>query len=117
MKIRPEGCKILVDVEDVEKTFGNTMIILPKTMLEQHQHTATIGTVIAVGPDAMCNFKAIGDEELDDEHEQTRMIRPGDKIWFAKYGGCGFEAVEKKDRGKDFRIINDEDVLAILDEE
>ena len=114
MKLRPEGCKVLVEVDSMEeKTAGGLWI--PKTIMDTHQHTMTIGTVVAVGPGVCCKFWACCGEDADEA--DMRELQEGDRIWFSKYGGRSFEAVKQEDRGRDLRIINDEDVMAILDEE
>jgi co-chaperonin GroES (HSP10) len=119
MELRPEGCKVLVEVAKVPERVGR--IIVPATYAKQHQHVATIGTVVAIGPGAMCQFSAFDGEEMeveDDEHTGTRYLRIGDTIWFAKYGGVTFEFTYKADRedGKEYRMINDADVIAIIDD-
>jgi len=95
MKIEPEGVKILILPDPVpEKTDGG--IYRPQTAREQEQHAVTIGTVVAIGPAAQIEF--------DDA-----PLEEGDRVVYAKYGGF---AVKDEDTGIDYRILNDEDIIA-----
>lgn len=90
---QPEGCKLLVKVEEVkEKTDGG--LYIPDTVRENEQLAATTGEVIAIGP------------AVDLAFAKDRPVKIGDRVIFAKYGGRVID-----DKGG-LRIINDEDVLA-----
>jgi chaperonin GroES len=94
--IRPVGYRVLVEPDKIdEKTKGG--LFLPPTTQEREQHAAIKGTVIAVGAQAW-----------DDDDEP--WVGVGDRIIFAKYGGF-----EVEDEGKTYRILNDEDVVAIVE--
>lgn len=116
MKLRAPQGRVLVEVEKVESVTSGG-IFIPVTWLDRRQNMMTIGKVVAVGPHVMCAFKCKDGEIPDDEADNTRQVRPGDRIWFAKYGGASFEVAEKENRGIDLRVINDEDIQAILDDE
>ena len=95
MKIRPLGDRILVKrIKEEEKTKGG--IIIPDTAKEKPQE----GKVVAVGKGKMT--------------EQGKLLTPdvkaGDKILFGKYSGS-----EVKIDDKEFLIMREEDILAILD--
>jgi chaperonin GroES len=88
MKIQPLDDRVLVEIyEEEEKTKGG--IIIPDTAKEKPR----MGKVVEVGTD----------EDLKE------LIKTGDKILFAKYGG---EEVEMD--GKDYIILSRSDVLAVL---
>ncbi len=88
MKIQPLDDRVLVEIyEEEEKTKGG--IIIPDTAKEKPR----MGKVVEVGTD----------EDLKE------LIKVGDKILFAKYGG---EEVEMD--GKDYVILSRSDVLAVL---
>lgn len=96
MKIEPEGVKILVLPDPVpEKTEGG--IWRPDTAREGEQRAINQGTVVEVGPAAEVVFN--GDKKL----------KAKDKIVFAKYGGY---AIKDDDTDTEYRILNDEDVIA-----
>ena len=95
MKIRPLHDRILVErLEEKEVKKGG--IIIPDTAKEKPQE----GKVIAVGSGKVGdNGKKI---PLD--------VKAGDKILFGKYSGS-----EVKIDDKEFLIMREEDILAILD--
>jgi chaperonin GroES len=95
MKVRPLHDRILVErLEEKEVKKGG--IIIPDTAKEKPQE----GKVIAVG-----NGK-VG----DDGKKIPLDVKTGDKILFGKYSGS-----EVKIDDKEFLIMREEDILAILD--
>ena len=95
MKFRPLHDRVLVRrVEADEKTAGG--IIIPDTAKEKPQE----GKVIAAG-----NGK-VG----DDGKKIPLDVKAGDKILFGKYSGS-----EVKIEDKEYLIMREEDVLAILE--
>ena len=95
MKIRPLHDRILVErLEEQEVKRGG--IIIPDTAKEKPQE----GRVTAVG-----NGK-VG----DDGKRIPVEVKIGDKILFGKYSGS-----DVKIEDKDYLILREEDVLAILD--
>jgi chaperonin GroES len=95
MKVRPLHDRILVErLEEKEVKRGG--IIIPDTAKEKPQE----GKVIAVG-----NGKV-----NDDGKKVPLDVKAGDKILFGKYSGS-----EVKIDDKEFLIMREEDILAILD--
>jgi len=95
MKIRPLHDRILVErLEEQEVRRGG--IIIPDTAKEKPQE----GKVIAVG-----NGKV-----TEDGKKVPLDVKAGDKILFGKYSGS-----EVKIDDKDYLILREEDVLAILE--
>ena len=95
MKIRPLQDRIIVKrVQEEEKTKGG--IIIPDTAKEKPVE----GKVIAVG-----NGKV-----LEDGKVRPLDVKAGDKILFGKYSGS-----EVKIDDKEYLILREEDVLAILE--
>jgi len=95
MKVRPLHDRILVErLEEKETKRGG--IIIPDTAKEKPQE----GKVIAVG-----NGKV-----NDDGKKVPLDVKAGDKILFGKYSGS-----EVKIDDKEFLIMREEDVLAILE--
>jgi len=88
MKIQPLDDRVLVEIlEEEEKTQGG--IIIPDTAKEKPR----MGKVVEVGTD----------EDLKD------LIRAGEKIIFAKYGG-----EEIKIDGQEYVILSRNDILAVV---
>jgi chaperonin GroES len=94
MKIRPLHDRILVErLEEEEQVRGG--IIIPDTAKEKPQE----GRVIAVGTGKV----------TDDGKRLGLDVKVGDKILFGKYSGS-----EVKVDDKDYLIMREEDILAIL---
>ena len=95
MKIRPLHDRILVKREE-EKEVKKGGIIIPDTAKEKPQE----GKVIAVG-----------NGKVNDEGKKVPLdVKAGDKILFGKYSGS-----EVKLEEKEYLILREEDVLAILE--
>ena len=95
MKIRPLHDRIVVErLEEKEVKKGS--IIIPDTAKEKPQE----GKVLAVG-----NGKV-----SDDGKKIPLDVKAGDKILFGKYSGS-----EVKLDDKEYLILREEDVLAILE--
>jgi co-chaperonin GroES (HSP10) len=85
-----------------KKTAGG--IILPDEAVEQKKYATVKATLVAVGANAWAEAKAARDFIAPE---------PGARVMVAKYGGVVFEGAD----GKDYRIMNDEDVVALLVDE
>ncbi|HOL22247.1 MAG TPA: co-chaperone GroES [bacterium] len=96
MKLRPLGDRIVIEpLEAEEKTKGG--IILPDTAKEKPQE----GKVVAVGKG-----------KTDDSGKLIPMeVKVGDKILYGKYAGT-----EITIEGKEYIILREEDVLAVVED-
>jgi len=95
MKIRPLHDRILVErIEEKEVKKGG--IIIPDTAKEKPQE----GKVIAAGAGKVA----------DDGKKIALDVKVGDRILFGKYSGS-----EVKIDDKEYLILREEDVLAVLD--
>ena len=89
MKFKPLHDRVLIEVLDSsEKTAGG--IIIPDTAQEKPQE----GVIVAVG-------KGKKDEPM--------TVKNGDKVLYGKYSGT-----EIKFDGKDYLIMKESDILAII---
>jgi len=95
MKIRPLHDRILVErLEEQEVKRGG--IIIPDTAKEKPQEAKVI---------------AVGNGKVTDEGKKIPLdVKAGDKILFGKYSGS-----EVKIDEKEYLILREEDVLAILE--
>ena len=95
MKIRPLHDRILVErLEEQEVKKGG--IIIPDTAKEKPQEAKVI---------------AVGNGKVTDEGKKIPLdVKAGDKILFGKYSGS-----EVKIDDKEYLILREEDVLAILE--
>jgi chaperonin GroES len=94
-KIRPLHDRLLVErLEEKEVKKGG--IIIPDTAKEKPQEAKVI---------------AVGDGKITDEGKKIPLdVKAGDKILFGKYSGS-----EVKIDDKEYLIMREEDVLAILE--
>jgi len=93
--IKPLGDRIVIEpVEKEEKTASG--IVLPDTAKEKPQE----GRVVAVG-----------NGKVSDNGERVALdVKEGDRIIFSKYAGT-----EVKYDGKEYLILRQDDVLAIVE--
>lgn len=102
--IKPAGHRVLVlpeqDTED-EKALKKIGLVIPGHTNERHRLAQMAGVVVEVGKTAWKDFKS------------EPWAKEGDRIMFAKYSGV---IIRGKD-GNQYRMVNDEDVVALLDPE
>jgi chaperonin GroES len=99
--IYPTEYKVLISPRTVEeKTKGG--IIIPDQTKERDQFAQMEGALVAVSPLA---FSYDDWKGADDKRPKA-----GDRVLFAKYAGA---VVTGKD-GKDYRLVNDKDIGAVL---
>lgn len=93
--LRPLGNRVIIEVsKEEEKTVGG--IVLPSAAKEKSQ----TGTVIAVG-----------EGRITDSGTKIEMtVKEGDKVLFEKYAGT-----EIKYDGKDYLVVKENDIVAVLD--
>ena len=95
MKIRPLHDRLLVERLE-EKEVKNGGIIIPDTAKEKPQEAKVI---------------AVGNGKVTDEGKKIPLdVKAGDKILFGKYSGS-----EVKIDDKEYLIMREDDVLAILE--
>lgn len=94
MNIKPLFDKVVVEsVETEERTKSG--FILPSSAQEKPQ----TARVVAVGPGGMIDGKDV-----------KMVVKVGDTVLFAKYSGSEFKV-----DGKEFTIIRQSDILAIVE--
>ena len=92
--IKPLHEKVVVERSDAEtKSAGG--ILIPDSAKEKPMR----GTVIAVGPGRV----------LDSGEVKALEVKKGDKVLFGGYAGS-----EVKLEGKDYLIVNESDIYAVL---
>ena len=95
INVKPLGDRVLVEpVEEKEVKKGG--IIIPDTAKEK----PTEGLVVALGTG-----------KTDDDGKKVPFeVKKGDRVLISKYGGT-----EIKLDGKEYKILNSDDILAVLD--
>ncbi|MHC4658207.1 MAG: co-chaperone GroES [Planctomycetota bacterium] len=95
MKIRPLADKVLVQRLEAEtKTAGG--IVLPDTAKEKPQR----GKIVSVGQGKL----------LDDGTRKKMQVKKGDTVLFTSYAGT-----EIKIDGKEYLIMDESDIMAVIE--
>ncbi len=95
MNLKPLGDRVVIEhVEQQEKSAGG--VFLPDTAKEKPQE----GIVAAVGTGRVS----------DDGKTIAMNVKVGDRVIYSKYSGS-----EVKVEGKEYLIVSEKDVLAIVD--
>lgn len=97
--IKAAGHRVIVKPDAIEEV-SEGGIIMPTNNKERKEDAQAFGVIIDVGPNAWKGF---------DDGEPWAKV--GDRVLFAKYGGY---AVKIKDEM--LRVMNDEDITAIIGE-
>jgi chaperonin GroES len=99
--IEPMDLRVLVLPDPIEeRTKGG--IILAEMTREQQKHAVVKGTLVAVGENAW--------EEAAARSHAFERPQPGARVMIAKYGGIEVKGLD----GKDYRLLNDEDIIGRL---
>lgn len=119
--ISPSGNRVVVKPDDIEEVTAGG-IVIPKAHADKHALAQSTGTLVAAGPDAWKHTvtttqRLIDGQWKDVERKITGYSQPfanvGDRVAFAKYGGLQVEGED----GKTYRILNDEDITAVVSDE
>jgi chaperonin GroES len=97
LNVRPIGDRILVEpIEEKKENGKKGGIIIPDTAKEKPMESLVV---------------AVGVGKTDDDGKRIPLeVKKGDRVLVSKYGGT-----EIKVDGKDYRIFNGDDVLAVFD--
>lgn len=98
--IKPCGNFLLVRVEDVKETYGDSKIVIAANVVDREQKGAGLGYVIAIGDGAWTDCV------------EGPWCKVGDRVVFQRYEGV-VPPIEGLDSGK-FRIIPDNKVLGVI---
>lgn len=98
----PTGYKLLCVVPDVADTFENTSIVRAESYMKQEEHATTVLFVLDVGPDA---YKDPA------KFPSGPWCKKGDFVLVRTYSGTRVKIF-----GKEFRLINDDQVDAVVDD-
>ena len=96
--IVPAGHRVLVKVEEAEEV-SKGGIIIAKTIADKQTEANIFGTLVAVGETAWKDFGG----------RQWACV--GERVAIAKYGGF---VIEDPETGERFRLLNDEDICAVI---
>ncbi len=112
MKLRPTGFRVLIKVEPIEDTHQGTSIIMVQDEAKREHGGRDIGEVIEFGP--IC-YKGYADCKGPEDWQAG--LKVGSRVEFNRYDGKISRAAELDESLTDYRIINDEDIIAVLSDE
>ena len=97
LNVRPLGDRILVEpVEEKENKGKKGAIIIPDTAKEKPMESLVV---------------AVGTGKTDDNGRKVPFeVKKGDRVLASKYGGT-----EIKLDGKEYKILNGDDILAVIE--
>ena len=94
--------RLLVKVKPEEKVTAAGIVIPESDEFKRRQKGKEVGEVVAIGPTAY----------ISSSGEKLGSINIGDIVYFVRYAGT--EIDNPSDKKSNYRIINDDDVLAFL---
>jgi co-chaperonin GroES (HSP10) len=92
---------VLIDQDVVEAKTASGLYI-PEEALERKKHQQTLGVIVKISPMAF---------SFDDWPMGVAKPRVGDRVAFAQHAGTFI----KDAAGKEFRVVKDKDIVAVLD--
>ena len=97
LKVRPIGDKVLVEpIIEKEENGKKGGIIIPDTAKEKPMESMVV---------------AVGTGKTGDDGKKVPIeVKKGDRVLVSKYGGT-----EIKLEGKDYKILNSDDILALIE--
>ena len=98
----PTGWKLLCITPDVSDKFDGSSIMKADAIMKQEEHATTVLFVLKVGPDA---YKDAA------KFPSGPWCKAGDFVLTRTYSGTRFKVF-----GKEFRLINDDQVEAVVDD-
>ena len=96
----PTGWKLLCAVPDVVETFENSSIVKAGQFMKQEEHATTVLFVMKIGPDAYKDTT---------KFPGGPWCKEGDFVLVRTYSGTRFKIY-----GKEFRVINDDMIEAVV---
>lgn len=100
----PVGWRVLVK-PDVAEEVTQGGIIVPDSVKDRGKYAMDKGTIVAMGKMAF--------SDRPDVEWEGRVPMVGDRVFFPKYGGVDYEGKD----GALYRVMNDEEVPAIIEAE
>lgn len=96
----PTGWKILCVVPDVSETYENSNIVKADSFMKTEEHATTVLFVLKVGPDAYKDTT---------KFPSGAWCKEGDFVLVRTYSGTRFKIF-----GKEFRLLNDDQIDAVV---
>ena len=102
MNIEPCGHMVLIELEEINERFSeDSSLVMPEKTKHREQAGAQFSRILAVGPEAW-----------SDRPEPWAKV--GDRVVTVRYPGLQFD-YDGEDKRK--RIVNDDEIVAVVEEE
>ena len=111
MKLRPTGFRVLIKVEPLEKYHKGGIIAMVQDEAQREHGGKDIGRVVEFGPTCYKGYK-----NCEGPKDWQQGFKVGSLVEFNRYDGKVPRAVEIDTSLSDYRIINDEDIIVVLEE-
>jgi co-chaperonin GroES (HSP10) len=99
---KPTGWKILCGVPDVDEKYDNSIIVRAEAARKAEENATTVLFVLDVGSEA---YKDTA------KFPNGPWCKPGDFVLVRTYSGTRFKIY-----GKEFRLLNDDQIDAVVDD-
>ena len=106
MTINPTGHHVLIEPDDVEEVSeGGIVLTTDNDAIRREKAATTRGTIVAVGPTAWA------DPGLSPTGEP--WARVGDYVYYTRHVS---KTITDKESGKNYFLLTDDNILAIIEE-
>ena len=99
---QPMGYKMLIALPDVEETYGDGLLVKAEMTRQAEEVTTVVGFVLKMGPDCY---------QDKSKFPTGPWCKEGDFVILRAYSGTRIKV-----HGKEFRLINDDSVEAVVED-
>jgi len=110
MKIRPTGYHVLVKVDPVDEKIKGSSLYMPKNEAKREHVGRDVGVIVEFGLRCYEGYEGC-------KSPADWGVKVGDRVEFRRYDGKVPRYAEEDESLKDFRLINDGDIIAVLESE
>lgn len=105
--ITPTGHRVLIKPDEIEEVSEGGIVLTHTDQAKKLEEAGQVfGTIKAIGFQA---WKAFGKD-----HSGEPWAKVGDRVLFSKYSGF---YLEDPADGENYKIVNDEDIVAVITED
>lgn len=101
--IKPSGIAVLLRAYEPEMDKAKSLIHIPENVEDKTRMVETRAVVVAIGPSAWYD-------------EPNRRAEVGDIVLISKFSGIMVHTSCTKDKRTDYRMVNDKDIYAVIEE-
>jgi len=109
-RIRPTGFRVLIKIDPVEAVSAGGIITMSNNEVKREHVGRDVGTVVEFGPTCYLGY------DCKDPSEWCESLKVGSRVEFNRYNGKAPRYADEYEYLKDYRIINDGDIIAVLED-